>query len=100
MPKFMNYKEIIARLSSTKLDNKMAEESENAAIIRLLRENDVHVIPTREIFCAITEGRCDYKNDDGKLLLVDKHHLSPDGAKRFGEVLLTDEIFKSIIEGP
>jgi hypothetical protein len=100
MPKFMNYKEIIARLSSTKLDNKMAEESENMEIINFLRENGVHVMPTRKIFCTITAGRCDYKTEDGKLLLVDKHHLSPDGAKRFGEILLTDEVFKSIIEAP
>jgi hypothetical protein len=100
MPKFMNYKEIIARLSSTTLDNKMAEESENAAILSYLRENSVYVIQTRQIFCAITKERCDYKTEDGKLLLVDKHHLSPDGARRFGEILLTDEVLKSIVQTP
>lgn len=98
MPIFPMYKENIANLLPLKANFKFAKLSERTMIADYLASQGVHVINTREIFCA-TRPDCDFKDEKGALLLTDQTHLSKTGAMLFGKQLIKqDALIRLIID--
>ena len=101
MPDFLGFGDKFLATADISPDYTLAHLSEQQVITQALVSRGVHIINTREIFCAIAP-KCDWQLDQ-KNLLVHQNHLSREGAQQFGRILIdTDPIFKSLaaVESP
>ncbi len=95
MPDFFGFEDEFLTTAHLSPDYALADLSEQQGITQALVSRGVHVINTRQIFCAIAP-KCNWQLDQ-ESLLVDQNHLSREGAQQFGRILIeTDPVFKSL----
>ena len=71
------------------MDLRIADLSRNKNIIKLLELNGVYIVDRNKYFCLI--NNCNFIARNGANLLTDDTHLSSEGAKLFGKVLLEND---------
>lgn len=86
-PEFPHYQNavIMGRPTSPNFDK--AVSSSAPAVREVLRESDVQIIDSRQLFCGLTAD-CGWRTANGELLTTDGHHLTRRGAELFGQELL------------
>lgn len=94
MPDFLGFGDKFLSAAPMAPDFTLARLSEQQSVLQVLAGRGVHVVNTRDIFCAIAP-QCDWQLNQ-RSLLMHQNHLSKEGALQFGRVLIaTDPLFKS-----
>jgi hypothetical protein len=95
MPDFQNFEQNYSDAAHMVPDLKMAKLSANPEITQYLTQQGVHIVNTQAIFCQLGPA-CDWQVNQ-QSLLINKNHLSKEGAQRFGAALLADDpLFKAM----
>ncbi|MFM1847963.1 MAG: hypothetical protein RL417_1437 [Pseudomonadota bacterium] len=90
-PEFHGYKRALRMGLALRPNMKRAETSSAPEVLEFLAKSNVAIVNAREIFCSLTP-RCDWKDENGRHLTTDGHHLTRYGAELFGRKMLAQGV--------